>query len=216
MVMGSVGNAKEWKRDLFPYELIPEILELVIASWNIFQKPNRLDREVSISKGFTKKLRTEKNQHYDLPFKIWYELPDIDTLNEDEGRIDILFSYIETPREDIYFAFECKRLRIPYATGLATNNSKYVNEQGMMCFVTGKYSGSVTNGGMMGYVMDGQTKKAITSVGELIKNKRLALKLDKDTALERSSIMGNSQNVRETRHILNERKFTIHHIFLTV
>ncbi len=85
-----------------------------------------------------------------------------------------------------------------------------------MCFVTGKYSGSVTNGGMMGYVMDGQIKEAIISVGKLIKNKRLALKLAKDTGLERSSVMGNSQNVRETRHILNERKFTIHHIFLAV
>jgi hypothetical protein len=218
MVMGSEANAVVWKDDLFPHELIPEILELVITSWNIFPKPDRLDREVSISKGFTKKLRTEKNQHYDLPFQIWYELPDIDTLKGDEGRIDILFSYIKTPREDIYFAFECKRLRIPYPppSRLATNNSEYVNKQGMMCFVTGKYSGSVTNGGMIGYVMDGQIKKAINSVGRLIKNKELALKLAKDTGLERSSLMGNSQNVRETRHILNETKFTIHHIFLAV
>ena len=77
MVMGAEANAKAWKRDLFPCELIPEILEIVIASWNIIQKPDRLDREVSISKGFTKKLRTEKNQHYDLPFKIWYDSPPV-------------------------------------------------------------------------------------------------------------------------------------------
>ena len=64
--------------------------------------------------------------------------------------------------------------------------------------------------------MDGKTEKAILSVSKIIKNKRLALKLAKDTGLERSSVMGDSQNVRETRHILNERKFTIHHIFLAV
>jgi hypothetical protein len=218
MVMGAVGNEKAWKRDLFPKELIPEILELVVASWNIFSKPDRLDHEVSISKRFTRKLRTEKNQHYDLPFKIWYELPEIGTLSEDEGRIDILFSYIGTPREDIYFAFECKRLRIPYPPPgrFKTNNSDYVNEQGMMCFVTGKYSESVANGGMIGYVMDGKTEKAVLSVGKLIKSKNLALKLAKDAGLEPSSVMGDSQNVRETRHILSKRNFTIHHIFLAV
>ena len=54
MVMGLVGNAKEWKRDLFPYELIPGILELIITSWNTFKKPGRLDCEVSISKAFIK------------------------------------------------------------------------------------------------------------------------------------------------------------------
>ena len=218
MVMGAEANAVVWKEDLFPEDLIPGILELVRTSWDSFEKPDRLEHEVSISKGFTKKLRTEKNRRYDLPFKIWYELAEIDTLNEDEGRIDILFSYIGIPREDIYFAFECKRLRIPYPppSKLATNNSEYVNKQGMMCFVTGKYSGSVTNGGMIGYVMDGRTEKAIPSVGILIKKKRLALKLVGNTGLERSSVMGDSQNVRETRHILNKRKFTIHHIFLAV
>lgn len=220
MVMGSVGNAKEWKRDLFPYELIPGILELIITSWNTFKKPGRLDCEISISKAFIKKLQREKNRQGSLPFKIRPELVTYDDEeNQDtDGRIDICFDYIGTPEEEIYFALECKRLRIPYPppSRLATNNSEYVNKQGMMCFVTGKYSGSVTNGGMMGYVMDGQIKEAITSVGKLIKNKRLALKLSKDTGLERSSVMGDSQNIRETRHILNERKFTIHHIFLAV
>ena len=64
--------------------------------------------------------------------------------------------------------------------------------------------------------MDGKTGKAIPSVGKLIKNKRLSLKLAKNTGLERSSVMRNSQNTRETRHILKDREFTIHHIFLAV
>lgn len=211
------SDASHWS-DLFPEELIPDILELVVVSWPALPSPGRLDHEIKISKEFIKKLRLEKNHSGDLPFKIWYELPEIDAPDNDEGRIDILFSYIGTPIESVYFAFECKRLRIPYPrpSRLATNNSDYVGEQGMMCFVTGKYSGSVTNGGMIGYVMDGQTKEAITSVGKLIKNKRFSLKLAEDTGLESSSVMGTSQNVRETRHILNKRKFTIHHIFLAV
>ncbi len=217
MVMGAVENTKVWKRDLFPCELIPDILELVITSWKTFKKPGRLDLERSISKAFIKKLRQEKN---DSTFKIQPEYVVYGTEeNEDaDGRIDICFEYIGTSDEEIYFAFECKRLRIPYPppSKLATNNSEYVNEEGMMCFVTGKYSGSVTDGGMIGYVMDGQTKEAITSVGKLIKKKRLALKLAKNTGLECSSVMGSLQNIRETKHILNKRNFTIHHIFLAV
>ena len=218
MVMGPVGNVKEWKRDLFPNELIPEILELVRTAWDSYKKPDRLECEVSISEEFVKKIRIEKNRRDDFPFHVWPEVNTLDTQAEDKGRTDILFAFLGTPKEEIHFVFECKRLRIPYPppSRLATNNSEYVNRQGMMCFVTGKYSGSVTNGGMLAYVMDGKTEKAIPSVGKLIKNKRLALKLAKDTGLERSSLMGNLQNVRETRHILIERIFTIHHIFLAV
>ncbi len=218
MVMGSAGNAKEWKRDLFPHELIPEILELVINAWKISPKPNPLDLEVSISEELIKKIRIEKNRRGDLPFHVWAEVKTLDTQAENQGRTDILFAYLGTPKEEIHFVFECKRLRIPYPppSRLATNNSGYVNDQGMMCFITGKYSGSVTNGGMIGYVMDGQIKEAITSVGKLIKTKRFSLKLAKDTGLEHSSIMDDSQNIRETRHVLCKRNFTIHHIFLAV
>jgi hypothetical protein len=210
------SDASQWS-DLFPQGFILEIIELVTTTWGIFKKPNRREREERITRGFAERVRQEKNRRDDLPFKIRVEvsIPDVEN-GQETGRVDFIFDYVGTIREEVYFAFECKRLRIPYESGLDTNNSEYTNEQGMMCFITGKYSGSVTNGGMIGYVMDGQIKKAINSVGRLIKNKELALKLAKGTGLERSSVMGNSQNVRETRHILNETKFTIHHIFLAV
>ena len=219
MVMGTVGNAVVWRDDLFPEGFIPEILELVITSWDPFEKPHRLEHEERITRRFAERVRHKKNKRGDLPFKIRVEvsIPDVE-IGQESGRVDFIFDYIGTIREEVYFAFECKRLRIPYPppSKLDTNNSDYTGEQGMMCFVTGKYSEGLPYGGMIGYVMDGETEKAILSVGILIKKKRLALKLVGDTGLERSSVMGDSQNVRETRHILNERKFTIHHIFLAV
>jgi len=96
MVMGAIGNAREWKEDLFPYELIPEIIELIINSWKTFKKPDRLDLEVPISRAFTKKLQYEKNSQNSLPFKIRPELVTYGT-DEDkdsDGRIDICFDYI--------------------------------------------------------------------------------------------------------------------------
>ena len=218
MEAGVFGDGRVWKEDLFPEELIPEILELVIASWKTFRKPDRLAREVPISKAFTRRIRAEKNQRGDLPFQVWCEPPTLSAQTEEDGRIDVLFAYIGTPREDIYFAFECKRLRIPYPppTGLWTNNSDYVGDQGMMCFVTGKYSRSVVNAGMMAYVMDGNTSVAVTSVGKLIKNKRDALKLAGETGLAPSSMIPNRPNVRKTTHMLTGREFTNHHLFLAV
>ena len=216
MAIGVVGDGRLWKKDLFPEELIPEILELIMTSWRTFKKPDRLAHEVPISKAFREWIRTEKNLRDDLPFQLWRELPTYNTQTEVDGRIDILFAYIGTPREDIYFAFECKRLRIPYPSGLDTNNSDYVGDQGMMCFVTGKYSQSVTNAGMIGYVMDGKANLAIISLGKLIKRKRAALKLRENTGLQPSSIMLNYQNVRETTHILSNKQLKIHHLFLAV
>jgi hypothetical protein len=216
MVMGVVGDGRLWKEDLFPEELIPEILELLMTSWGALKKPDRLAREVPISKEFTKKIRAEKDRHADLPFHIWCEVSPLDTQTEQDGRIDILFAYIGTPKENIYFAFECKRLRIPYPSKLDTNNSDYVGDQGMMCFVTGKYSQSVTNAGMIAYVMDGQVSFAITSVGKLIKRKRVVLKLSMGMGLEPSSIIPNIQDVRETTHTLPNKQLKIHHLFLAV
>lgn len=216
MTIGVVGDGRLWKKDLFPEELIPEILELVMTSWRTFKKPDRFAHEVPISKEFTRKIRAEKNQRGDLPFHVWYELPTLSTQTEEDGRVDILFAYIGTPREDIYFAFECKRLRIPYPSRLDTNNSNYVGDQGMMCFVTGKYSQSVAHAGMIGYVMDGKANLAIISLGKLIKRKRSALKLRKNTGLQPSLIMLNCQNARETTHILSDKQLKIHHLFLDV
>ncbi len=217
MVAEVAGNAEGWK-DLLPEEFIPDILELVISSWDTFNKPHRLALEVTISKEFVIKLRVDKNKRDDLPFQVWPEINTLDTQAEDEGRMDILFSYLGTLKEEIHFAFECKRLRIPYPLPrrLATNNSDYVGKQGMMCFITGKYSRSVTNGGMIAYVMDGKAEEAILSLGELIKRKATMLKLEKNIGLELSSVLGNLKNIRETRHILSTKKFTIHHVFLAV
>ena len=88
MLEGFSGNSREWKQDLFPEEFIPNILELVISSWAIFRKPDRLALEVPISKEFVKIIRANKNQSEDLPFHVWYELPTINT-QSDDGRVDI-------------------------------------------------------------------------------------------------------------------------------
>jgi hypothetical protein len=217
MTEGAAGNAWKWKDDLLPEEFIPDILELVLKSWDNFEKPDRLENEVSISKNFYRDLKVEKNKKGDLPFHIWCE---VTTFNEvtDEGRVDILFAYLGSINEEVHFAFECKRLRIPYPppSKFLTNNSEYVGDQGMLCFITGKYSGRVKHGGMIGYVMDGDVQKAISSLADLIKQKAVSLQIENNTGLEPSSFLTASDNLKETKHILTKKNFTIHHVFLSV
>lgn len=204
-----MSNAQCWG-ELFPTALIPDILELVLNTWTVFKRPNAVDLENTISQRFTEKLRQAKNEA-DLPFKVRLEIQSIET----NGRIDILFDYTGTNREEVYFAFECKRLRIPRSTKVDSNVSEYIGEQGMMCFITGKYSEGLNHGGMIAYVMDGNTNEAINQIEKSMQKNKMHLCLSNNTFLITSPLL-NKDMVKETVHNLETREFTIYHIFLSV
>jgi len=211
--VATVGDASLWA-DLFPDHLIPNILGLVVKTWQSFQKPRPLDHEVPISRRFREALRKGKNLH-ELPFTIWPESPETDPgTGKEMARIDIRF--LHGWREDVYFAFECKRLRIPYESGLQSNTGEYVGANGMMRFITGKYGKGLTSGGMIGYVMDGNLRTAVPSVKKAIDKNRIDLCLVFGTGLTSSSMMPRNKIVKETRHDLATREFAIYHVFLAV
>lgn len=89
----------------------------------------------------------------------------------------------------LYFAFECKRLRIPYDQGVRANADEYVGDDGMMCFITGKYSKWLPSAGMIGYIIDGDTADAIRVVGRAVVRKADSLKLLVGTGLGISSLL---------------------------
>ncbi len=209
--MDQVGNANLWD-DKFPHQMIPDILELVVDCWGRFKKPGRNEYENTITRHFREELVIEKNERR-LPFTIWRESSesaDPKTGNE-TGRIDLRFQH--GWRETVYFAFECKRLRYTYKGKKYSNTDQYVGKEGMMCFISGKYSAEVDSGGMIGYVMDGNIQNAIQSIKNSIDKKYKELCLKKETSLERSSL-STSNNIKETNHDLVGRTFTIHHVFL--
>lgn len=61
--------------------------------------------------------------------------------------------------EDVYLAYECKRLNVPYRTGVQSLCVPYV-EEGLMRFVTGQYANSLPMAMMIGYVMNGNHIRA--------------------------------------------------------
>ena len=93
--------------------------------------------------------------------------------------------------------------------------SAYIGKDGMGRFISGiKYGIGASKGGMVGYVLDGNTGKARKNVTEKIEAKRQTLGMLPMETLKDSTIR---QDVYETSHVRpieQETLFTIYHIFL--
>ena len=209
----SVGGDPDLWSDLVPDQFIPQIIALVLDGWETFRKPCRDDLELPITKRFCCWLRRHKNQRR-LPFSVWWESPELDLGSARQvGRIDLRFSH--GYREDVYFAFECKRLNVVNRAGRRRSLAPEYVQDGMMRFVEGKYARGLDQGGMLGYVMDGAVLSAVQAVGKAVADLRRELRMSSGS-LERSSLKSDDPRVKETQHQLERGRFVIHHLFLAV
>lgn len=204
------GSPKNWADLIDP--MVPTILHLVLQAWTEMPVIDDTDREDDITIRLCKVLRQNRTAR-ELPFQID---PQMVELEPDEGnqtgRMDITFRPL-VPREDIYFCLEGKLLNIMRKGRRRSLASEYVT-QGMMRFISGKYSKEVFHGGMAGYVRDGDTKHAVSRVAANIKKKRTALGMEPTGALEFSPVIEKDDRVRVTNHKRKGNRFLIHHIFL--
>lgn len=209
----TLGDASLWS-DTFPDHLVPRIIDLVWETWETFPKPAAHDLEVPITRRFKHSLKQAKD-YRKLPVRIEREPAEDDpTTGEELGRIDLKFAPAHSALEEVYFAFECKRLNTIENGRRRTLASEYVAE-GMMRFVTGQYARSVLQGGMIGYVLDGRPQDAIALVASNIATRSVALKLLQGGGLSVSSFRPDIACIRETQHSLEEsRSFRLHHLFL--
>jgi len=206
------GDASQWS-DILPDDLVPEIIGLVLNGWRAFEKPGRDDLEVPITKRFCCCLRRQKNRSR-LPFRIEYESVELDVESEEQsGRIDLKFCH--GYREDVYFAFECKRLNVVDRKGKRRPLAGEYVQEGMMRFVGGKYSQGLDKGGMLGYVMDGDVPAAIDAVGRNISRRGSDLSIT-NGGFKRSSVRPRDARVKETHHSLTHRRLVLHHLFVAV
>ena len=209
--MTLIGDPALWS-DTFPEELVPRVLDLVADTWEGFGKPLPTDREVPITRRFKHALKQAKDYRR-LPVRIEREPAEDDpSTGEELGRIDLKFLPAMSALEEVYFAFECKRLNALENGGRRTLAPEYVTE-GVMRFVAGQYAASMQHGGMIGYVLDGRCDDAIRLVENNIRNRSDELKMDSPANLARSSLRPDNQMIRETRHSLS-RFFRLHHVFL--
>lgn len=205
--------SKAWAGQ-FPDDYVPALLELVLDSWGSFKIPNDL-HENPITRHFCAHLRNNKNrdQHF---FRIEWESTDLDEDGKELGRIDLKFIEGGSCDEKVYFSIECKRLRVTFPKGAFSSLARQYVEEGMVRYFNGQYATDLNKGGMLGYVMDGDTKAAIADVKKAIEARRFILQMDKTATLE-ASLVVNSRQVKRTCHSKQDKfPFDIHHVFLPV
>lgn len=81
--------------------------------------------------------------------------------------------------EDVYLACECKRLNVPYKSGVRGLVGEYVDD-GLMRFVTGQYSTGLPLAMMLGYVMDARTYHARRGVKRAIAVRSASIRLQSE------------------------------------
>lgn len=203
--------SKAWASQ-FPDDYVPMIISMILESWGSFKTNERL--EPRISRKFFNQLQQHQESHR-LPFLLDYEVsyPNEDG-SRDLGRLD--YRFIHGYRRSVYFAIECKRLRVTFPGGdYDALANEYVKE-GMYRYFNGQYATGLNKGGMLGYVMDGDTKAARADVKKAIENRRAMLHMKPTATLEASGLV-NDNLVKQTRHSEHgQSSFDIHHIFLPV
>lgn len=210
--MRTIGSPTDWINLLD--SLVPEILALVIATWEEMPAPAGDALEDPVTNAFCIRLRAGRNR-CDLPFRIDTQLVELEpAAGQDQGRLDIVFSPL-IPREDIYFCLECKRLNVRGENAIRPLFVEYVRF-GMLRFVRGQYANSVRNAGMLAYVLDGNVVGAIVGVQTNVSNLHRELGMDPPGALLASSILSADSRIRETRHrrLNHSEPFVIHHLFM--
>jgi hypothetical protein len=228
--MNSSNDFKYW-REPFPSEEIPFILAATLRCMDGEKKRHGLEKENDISFRLWKKLRLD-SELLKRPVKTDTETWEI---NENlpsgtPGRLDIRFIYstgINHPWPE--FAIEAKRLHVEFPSGWKSLVSEYVTsdtakpveeEQGMMCFVSGRYSKGLRAGAMLGYVFDGNINGARESIADAIKCHARKLCLKQGTGFQFSAILPNGSGISETLHESNlprqDNISTIYHLLVPV
>jgi len=143
------------------------------------------------------------------------------------GRLDLRFLYSTGVRHPWpCFAIEAKRLHVTFPKGgWKSLVSEYVTgdtgkpaeeEQGMMCFVTGRYSGGLQAGAMLGYVYDGKLDRAQSGIHNAIAEYAAKLKLSQEQQIRVSELIPDENRITESIHVLPNGNFTIYHLLLAV
>ena len=155
-----VGNLNDWLPHFRSLE--ERVAGAVEAAWPICVAPlqskkNEMTHEDHITEHLVQSLIRTKS----LPGRIVYQYTLL--VEDDDGNVsmssNIDFVLTVGDDEDVYLACECKRLNVPYKTGMRGLVGEYVDE-GLMRFVSGQYANGLPAAMMLGYVMNARTDRA--------------------------------------------------------
>lgn len=224
--MNQTDTPEQW-REPFPESEIPFILAAVLRCSAGLKKKDECEHENHLTLQLARLLLLDPEmlkRHVHLDWEVWeFEGRKAELL----GRLDLRYLYSTgTSHPWPCFTIEAKRLHVKFSKGgWKSLVSEYVTgetgkpvheEQGMMCFVTGRYSGGLKSAGMVGYVYDGDVTRALDGIEKAIKNHAEKLKLSKTQKMGVSKIIQGESRIMESMHDLTNGVFTIFHILFSV
>ena len=217
---------EQWRKP-FPETEIPHILAAVIRCSASITKREPCEHENRVTIRLAKLLRRDPvmlARPVHLDWEAWeIETDDVEQL----GRLDLRYLYSTSVSHPWpCFAIEAKRLHVTFRRGrwkslipeyvTAETKKPVEEEQGMMCFVIGRYSRGLLAGAMLGYVYDGEVEAARAAVSQAIVKHAKKLKLAKPHGLRISAIVPKENRISESLHELPAGLFTIYHILVPV
>ena len=200
-------------RAWFVDDFVPELIEVVLDTWESFRLTCSAKLEQRITNLFSDALELA----YERQGKTWFLVPDMKRTDPKTGkevaRHDIRFFNREVSGQRLYFVFECKRLNVMNRRGVILPNSSGYRA-GMMQFINRVYSAGHPCGGMIGYVMDGDFPSALENIRKLINKYRVSLCLVSGGEYAPSPLMPRHIQNGETKHQRSDGKFVIYHLLL--
>jgi hypothetical protein len=174
------GNPTAWL--LYFRTLEERVTDAVEAAWPVCitplqRKKNAMTHEDHITEHLVHALiRTKK-----LPGRIVYQYTLFTEAADQSVSVSSNIDFILTvgTDEDVYLACECKRLNVPYKSGIRGLVGEYVNE-GLMRFATGKYANGLPLAMMLGYVMNARVDRARRGLKRAMALRALAIGLQSE------------------------------------
>jgi len=208
--MTPIGSPSQWSDVVQPQ--VETILRLITRTWDELAAPPRNELEKPIALRLTASLQNAPDRG-SFPFRVVPEFMILDGAGHELGRIDIAFMQFVC-HDSVYFGIECKRLNSDERGEWRWYHTQYVNE-GITRFVSSKYAELVDTGGMVGFVLNGDTATAISKVDDYIAQKRRELGMAASGSLVESTLCPDEARIRETQHERGKsHNFLLHHVFL--
>lgn len=204
----------------FDDDYLFEILEATAVAWARMNPPATSEIEDRITSRLAGRLANDP--HFaELPYDVVPQCWLLGLNGELLGRLDLRFKHRHSQRD--YFAFESKRLHVIYPGGrFSTEYPAYAGEDGMMAFINGQYSQGFSAGGMLGYVMNGNTDGAWGGLKQRIELQRTPLRLIDTSTLVQSALSRAIANATanthlgETEHDLGTHHIRLFHLLLPI
>ncbi len=200
----------------FPNEMVPDVIQFILAEWPNVKPPAGKPLENRITSRLAGHLSNAMRE-YDRPqfrFTCRPKIADAESDTE-TGELDIQVSSF-SPHPDAFLVVECKRLNIETDSGFQSRAGEYVGNDGMGCFISGQYDCGGNVGVMLGYVMTRTIAGAIESIDRLLGSDYRSLRMAQPFRLADSTLVPNQPCVKETTHTLSRnQRFTIVHAFVS-